>query len=284
MRPLLPIALIVALWVSAAGAEQDPRTSVELSFQHADGQSISGDVYFSLGDAAPSVGLSVGFDQVELSGDRGTAIYASFAVPVSGATLHIGRPRSAFDTGAHGGHLFAVPAGISSLVATAARNRTLDFGLRLDRVGDTFSYGASWHRITGGSGDVMAVSGQYLSVDLDAVDQVVVFGGAESSGSEDYFRLGSEVTTGAATAGVDLTYQPEQRSLSRSQIYVDYALNDRITLGLAGLRDEAPDADPINRLGMSAAFTTQSGSYVQGGVAGAPDEDALFDLAIGFRF
>lgn len=102
----------------------------------------------------------------------------------------------------------------------------------------------------------------------------------------DAFLLGTAYTQGAATAGVSVTYLDEGAELARSELYVDYALSQNFSIGLAGILDnDFTDQDtPIPQLGVNAAFSTEGGAFFEGGISDAESSQPVFGLSIGLRF
>ncbi|MEP5758736.1 MAG: hypothetical protein ABJ327_05365, partial [Litoreibacter sp.] len=88
------------------------------------------------------------------------------------------------------------------------------------------------------------------------------------------------------TAGVSVTYLDEGTEIARSELFIDYAINQNITVGLAGIldRDFAEDDAPIPQLGLSAAYSTGNGAFFEGGISDAKSSVPLFGLSIGLRF
>ena len=112
-----------------------------------------------------------------------------------------------------------------------------------------------------------------------------VFGGERREAGRDVLRLGTAITQGRTTTGVSVSYR-EDNVATRSEVFVDYALTDAFSMAISGIVTDmggtAPE--PVTRLGLSAAFATGAGSFVQGGIADAPDESPVFGLAVGLRF
>ena len=118
-----------------------------------------------------------------------------------------------------------------------------------------------------------------------AIGALSVFGSEERGDGRDVLRLGTALTSGRTTTGVSFSYDDDWAS-TRSEVFVDYALTDAFSVGLSGILTDDGDtaADPIARLGLSAAWSLESGSFVQGGVADAPDTSAVFGVSLGLRF
>lgn len=101
----------------------------------------------------------------------------------------------------------------------------------------------------------------------------------------DALELGTFLRRGQARAGLSVTYLETQAQLKRSELFVDYALSDRFSVGLSGILDaELGDTEPVRQLGLNAEYSTSGGAFLQGGVAGAADFDPVIGLSIGLRF
>lgn len=102
---------------------------------------------------------------------------------------------------------------------------------------------------------------------------------------DDVMSLGTALTRGKTTTGIRLGYD-EGSADTRSELFVDFALNDTFSVGLSGIitEDGASQSDPVTRLGVSAAVAFDGGSFVQGGIADGRDESPVFGLSLGFQF
>lgn len=101
----------------------------------------------------------------------------------------------------------------------------------------------------------------------------------------DALELGTFLTRGQARAGVSVTYLNEDDEVSRSEVFVDYAVSNQFSVGLSGiLSSEDEESEPIRQLGVSAEFSSESGAFLQGEVSGAADYDPVIGLSIGLRF
>ena len=129
---------------------------------------------------------------------------------------------------------------------------------------------------------VEAMPASRLRTDLG---EIAFFGGDDMRGGQEVLRLGTAVTRGTATAGFAVVYE-EGAFPSRSEVFVDYALTDAFSVGVAGIvYDEASGADdPAARIGLNAAYATEAGTFLQGGVAHAPDTRPIFGLSLGLEF
>lgn len=115
---------------------------------------------------------------------------------------------------------------------------------------------------------------------------VVIFADRGWDDGRDAFRLGTAYTQGSATAGVSVTYLNAGAEISRSELYVDYALSQNITVGLAGILDNDFQSEdlPIPQLGLNAAYSTEGGAFLEGGVSDAESSVPVFGLSVGLRF
>ncbi|MCV6592721.1 MAG: hypothetical protein OIF48_07205 [Silicimonas sp.] len=111
------------------------------------------------------------------------------------------------------------------------------------------------------------------------------FGEAWDQG-EDVFQLGTALTRGQSTAGISLTYTDSDRAVTASELYFDYAVTDRFSVGVSGIfnEDVTSGDDQVPQLGLSAALNAANGTYLQGGIADSRDTEPVFGVAIGLRF
>ncbi len=111
------------------------------------------------------------------------------------------------------------------------------------------------------------------------------FGEAWTEG-EDVFQLGTAITRGQTTAGVSVIYEEDQQDLTNSELYLDYALTDQLSIGISGMLsdDVTENASPVPQLGLNAAITSANGTFLQGGVADTGENAPVFGVAIGLRF
>lgn len=103
----------------------------------------------------------------------------------------------------------------------------------------------------------------------------------------DAVQMGTFLSRGGARAGVSVTYLSREKELSRSELFVDYALTDQFSVGLSGiLNTEIDQDDPVPQMGVSAEFSSEGGdAYLQGGFAAGSDEyDPVVGLSVGLRF
>lgn len=118
-----------------------------------------------------------------------------------------------------------------------------------------------------------------------ALGQLSVFGSEVREEGREALRLGTALTRGRTTAGVSLIYRDEEMA-ARSELFLDYALTESFSVGLSGIvsrDDDAPSA-PAARLGVNAAYSLDSGTFLQGGIADAPDTSPVVGVSVGLRF
>ena len=103
---------------------------------------------------------------------------------------------------------------------------------------------------------------------------------------EDVFQLGTALTRGQTTAGVSVTYDNGGYDLTSSELYLDYALTERFSVGISGILNQevTQDDTPVPQLGINAELNTLGGTFVRGGVADTDSHAPIFGLAIGLRF
>ncbi len=113
----------------------------------------------------------------------------------------------------------------------------------------------------------------------------VYFGEAWNEGP-DVFQLGTALTTGPTTAGVAVTYEDETRALASSELYLDYAITERFSVGVSGILndDVTQDDTQVPQFGLNAEVSSSSGAFLRGGIADSRDNSPIFGLAIGLRF
>jgi len=236
---------------------------------------------YRFGGAAiePRVRLGISADE-----DR-SATYASAGFDLPFGEIGIGRPRSILDVGPLPVGAPGVPQTLRPLASEAAFDETLGAGLRVAGTRGSISFGTSFHSIEDSSLSILGVAGRYDLNQISAIDNVAVYGGAESDGDEQRFRLGTEMTRGIATAGVDLLRSNEDEGRTLSQIYLGLAVSPNISLGVSGLRDTLDATDTTDtRFGLGASVATEGGAFFRGGVDGFTSEDPAFGVSVGFEF
>ncbi len=111
------------------------------------------------------------------------------------------------------------------------------------------------------------------------------FGEDDVRSGQEVLRLGTALTRGPATAGFAVLYD-DGADAGRSEVFVDFALSTRLRVGLAGIlrdRESGSVASPSS-LDISAAYATDAGTFVQGGITHAPNANPVFGLSLGLRF
>lgn len=282
-----PLAAAFFLCVSGPGIAE----SVDLSIENSEirlGFSVDHPVpksrplaKYQLGGAVvePRVRLGLSADE-----DR-NATYASAGFDADFGEIGLGRPRSILDVGPLPNGAPGVPASLRPLAAEAALNEELGAGLRVAGNRGAISFGTSFHTIEESSDSVIGLAGRYDLHSFTALDNLALFGGAESDGDEQRFRLGTEITRGITTAGVDLVRSNEDEGRTLSQIYIGLAVTPSVSLGVSGLRDTLDATDTTDtRFGLGASLTTENGAFFQGGVDGVTSDDPEFEVSVGFEF
>lgn len=227
----------------------------------------------------PRVRLGVSADE-----DR-RAAYASAGFDSDFGEIGLGRPRSILDVGPLPNGAPGVPASLRPLAAEAALNEELGAGLRLSGSRGAISFGTSYHTIEESSESVLGFAGRYDVNAVEALDNIALFGGAESDGDEQRFRLGTEITRGITTAGLDLIRSNEDEGRTLSQVYIGLAVTPSVSLGLSGLRDTEEATDTTDtRFGLGASVATENGAFFRGGVDGITSDDPAFEVSVGFEF
>lgn len=100
-------------------------------------------------------------------------------------------------------------------------------------------------------------------------------------------QMGTFVSRGEARAGVSVTYLSREEELSRSEVFLDYALSRQLSVGLSGiLNTEIGDIEPVPQLGVSAEYSSEGGgAFLQGGLAaGSAQYDPVIGVSVGLRF
>ena len=115
-------------------------------------------------------------------------------------------------------------------------------------------------------------------------DALTLYGGVESDGTVERYRLGTEVTLGRAIASVDLLRTGDDGA-SASQVSIGLAVTDALTLGVTGLREsDGALADPVSRVGVGASVSLETGTFLRGGIDTRTSDDYAIDPEIGFQF
>lgn len=282
-----PLAAAFYLCVSGPGfAESLDLTLVDPEFQlnFAASQSTpksvpSADYQFGGAVVEPRVRLGMSADE-----DR-RAAYASAGFDSDFGEIGLGRPRSVLDVGPLPRGAPGVPPSLRPLAAEAALNENLGAGLRLTGSRGAISFGTSYHAIEDRSGSVLGFAGRYDVSTVAALDNIAVFGGAESDGEEQRFRFGTEATRGITTAGLDLVRSNEDQGRTLSQVYIGLAVTPGVSLGVSGLRDTLEATDTTDtRFGLGASVATQNGAFFRGGIDGVTSDDPAFEISVGFEF
>jgi hypothetical protein len=115
---------------------------------------------------------------------------------------------------------------------------------------------------------------------------VVIFADEGWDDGRDAFRLGTAYTQGAATAGVSVTYLDEGAEVTRSELFIDYAISQNFTVGVAGIFDNDYQVEEatVPQLGLNAVYSTEGGTFLEGGISDTESSVPVFGLSIGLRF
>ena len=213
------------------------------------------------------------------------AAYASAGFDASFGEVRVGRPSSILDVGPLPDGAPGVPQTLRALADEAALNEILGAGVRVAARTGPVSFGTSFHSIEQSSASVLGFAGRYDLNTVPALDNIAVYGGAESDGDEQRFRLGTEMTRGITTAGVDVLRSNEDEGRTLSQVYLGLAVTSNVSLGVSGLRDTLDAADTTDtRFGLGASIATQGGAFIRGGVDGFTSDDPACGVSVGFEF
>ena len=120
--------------------------------------------------------------------------------------------------------------------------------------------------------------------DVGTMGPATLFMGEGQDEGRDAVELGTYLSHGAARAGVSLTFLEQQEEVTRSEVFIDYALTEQFSVGISGILNNIDAAGSVPQIGLSAEFSTDGGAYFQGGVADAPELEPVFGLSVGFRF
>ena len=112
-----------------------------------------------------------------------------------------------------------------------------------------------------------------------------LFLGEGMDSGRDAVQMGTFLSSGQARAGVSITYLEHEEEVSRSEVFLDYSVTERFSVGMSGILNSEIGADePVPQLGLNAEYSTEGGAFLQGGVADAVDYDPIIGLSIGLRF
>ncbi|MXQ07264.1 hypothetical protein GQ651_05335 [Alphaproteobacteria bacterium GH1-50] len=235
-------------------------------------------------DAPPAPAPAVSF--AVTSSDEGVAEYAAMVIDLPLGGLSFGRPRSALDDPA-----FTAPG----LALTLARSQASSAAIE-DRLGpgllfssDPFhgvTLSGSLHQTTGlSSGELVAVTGRYEAEELKRIGRIAFYGGAEAGPGEDVFRLGTSLTRGRATAGLDLTAEGGASRRRVSGVYLGVEITEGLSLGMSREVERDPDgAELPARLGIGAAVDFGAGQVVSGAIGDVGGDTPTIGLMLGLQF
>ena len=233
-------------------------------------------------DAPPSPGISLAVTSTE----AGVAEYASMTFDLAVGDLSFGRPRSALDDPAFSAPGLSLAMPRSQAAAAAIRDR-LGPGLLFSS--DPYhglSLSGSVHQMSGTDpGDVVAVTGRYEADSIERIGRISLYGGAEAGPGEDVFRLGTSLTRGRATAGLDLTTEGGTSRRRVSGVYLGLEITEGLSLGMSREVERDPDgAELPARLGIGAAVDFGEGQVVSGAIGDVGGDAPTFGLMLGLQF
>ena len=102
----------------------------------------------------------------------------------------------------------------------------------------------------------------------------------------DGFLVGTALTRGSTTAGISMSVEGEAGSFERSDIFLDYALSEALSVGVSGtmgLDSELQNGSGSSTLGLNASFS-RGGTLVQGSIANRVDAEPVLGLSVGLKF
>ncbi len=240
---------------------------------------------FQLGGAAD---LTARLDFGLTSAGDQDAAYASAGIANQFGSIDIGLPRSILETGP-----LPDPARFNAstargtfrpLAAEIALDQGLTAGVSVLAERGPFQIGTSYHTVDEDGDPVLGVAGRYNAPVGTTEDIVSIYGGVESDGTVERYRLGTEVSLGRALASVDFL-RTDDDGPSASQISLGLEVTDTITLGVTGMRERSDGlVDPESRVGVGASMSLDSGTFLRGGVDTRSSDDYAVDVEIGFQF
>ncbi|SMX22289.1 hypothetical protein [Boseongicola aestuarii] len=282
-----PLAAFILICVAGSGHAEEQSLVIDDASISLDFASVSRlatdapETSFRFGGAAVEPRVKLGLS----ANDDRRATYASAGFDASFGEVGIGRPRSILDNGPLPDGAPGVPQTLRPLAAEAALDERLGAGLRVSAKSGPVSFGTSLHSIEQSNISVLGFAGRYDVDRVPVIDKIAVYGGAESDGDEQRFRLGTEMTRGITTAGVDVLRSNEDQGRTLSQVYLGLALTSSVSLGVSGLRDTLDASDTTDtRFGLGASIATVGGAFIRGGVDGFTSDDPAFGLSVGFEF
>lgn len=118
-----------------------------------------------------------------------------------------------------------------------------------------------------------------------AIGPATLYLGEGLNNGREAFEMGTFLRSGQARAGISLTYLEHEAEVSRSEIFVDYSLTERFSVGLSGiLNSELAEDETVPQVGINAEYSTEGGALLRGGFAGATDYSPVVGVSIGLRF
>lgn len=128
---------------------------------------------------------------------------------------------------------------------------------------------------------------QALDLQEASLGPATFFVGSGRDSGRNAVQMGTFVSRGGARAGLSVTYLSREEEVSRSELFVDYALSQQLSVGVSGILNTEIDQDePVPQLGVSAEYSSEGGgAFLQGGVAAGSDQyDPVIGVSVGLRF
>lgn len=217
--------------------------------------------------------------------DASRADYAAISLGLGIVDLTFGRPRSAIDDPTFSGPGLSL-AQPRSRVALAAEQDQLGAGILIETkplLGLSFS--SSVHGGEQTEETYVAVTGRYTTPDVRQIGQIAVFGGAETDGEEDVFRLGTSLTRGPAVAGFDVTSEtgPSERRIAG--VFIGLDVNEALSLAISSeVEQDAEGEEQPARFGVGASYSFGRNQTVSGAIGDVTGEEPRFGFMLGLQF
>ena len=114
---------------------------------------------------------------------------------------------------------------------------------------------------------------------------VTVFRRENRFAGAEVMQFGTTLTRGRTTTGLEMAYTDSSTS-SRSEVFVDYAMTNSFSLGVAGILAETNDEDtyPKAGVGLRASVDFANGPSLRGDISSPVASDPVFGLSLGFQF
>lgn len=213
------------------------------------------------------------------------ADYAAMSVGIGAIKLSFGRPASALDDRLFLGSGLSLAQSRSRAGEAAARDQ-LGAGILVQGAFDMgLSISTSVHEGLEDEENFVAVTGRYVAPDIEPIGIIAVYGGAENNGEADVYRLGSSLTRGVASAGVDFTAEesPSQRRVTG--IYVGLDVTETFSFAVSREVERNRDGEELPpRLGLGAAYSIGERQVLSGAIGDMTGDTPTFGLMLGLEF